>query len=99
MKINFIVFLSSKTIMDYSTQTNAELKQICSNLGIKGFSKKNKTQLILMIREKESSKLIESKENEKVASDKSSIIEKICQHITSIDNENIILLRYKEIIQ
>jgi uncharacterized protein YjiK len=65
MKINIIVFLSSKTIMDYSTQTKSELKKICSNLGIKGFSKKNKTQLILMIREKESSKPIESKEEKK----------------------------------
>jgi hypothetical protein len=85
--------------MDYSTKTRSELKEICSNLEIKGFSKKNKTQLILMIREKESSKPIESKEEKKVASDMSTFIEKICQHIASIDNENIILLRNKEVIQ
>lgn len=85
--------------MDYSKKTNSELKKICLNLGIKGFSKKNKKQLIEMITKKESSKPIESKEDEIVVSEKSTIIEKICQHINSINNQNIILLRWKQVIQ
>jgi hypothetical protein len=105
MKINFIIFLRSKTIMDYSIQTKSQLKEICSKLGIKGFSKKNKTQLIQMIQEKESSKDFEPKSDlkvkqlKKVASDMSTSIEKICEHIASVDNVDIRILRSKEVIQ
>jgi hypothetical protein len=90
--------------MDYSTKTKTELKEICSKLEIKGFSKKNKNQLIEMILKKESSENLEKsdlkvKQLKKVTSDMSNNIEKIYKHIASIDNDNICILKEKEVIQ
>jgi hypothetical protein len=90
--------------MDYSKKTNSELKEICSKLKIKGFSRKNKNQLIQIILEKKSSEALETKNDlkvnllKKVVSNMSSIIEKICEYIASIDNDNIRILRSKEVI-
>lgn len=85
--------------MDYSKKTNSELKEICSKLGIKGFSKKNKKQLIDMISKSEQKSDLKTKTLKKVTSGMSPTIDKICEHIASIDNDNIRILRYKEVIQ
>ena len=51
--------------MDYSKKKNSELKEICSKLGIKGFSKKNKKQLIEMISNSEPKSDLKTKQLKK----------------------------------
>jgi len=94
--------------MNYSNKTVFQLKEICRKLEIKGISRKNKKQLIELLQlneKKETSPVLEPKTDlktkplKKVVSAMSSIIEKVYEYISSIDDSNINLLRIKEVVQ